>query len=74
MFETTTQRVPLAARLAVLGMIALFLLVMLWETLLAPIRPGGSWLVLKTLPLALLIPAGLRGTRSIALFTEAHHA
>jgi uncharacterized membrane protein len=35
---------------------------LLWETLLAPIRPGGSWLALKALPLALAWPALARGS------------
>jgi len=35
---------------------ALTLLLVLWETLLAPLRPGSSWLALKALPLALLLP------------------
>ena len=52
-----------AAHLAALGLIALVLLCLLWELLLAPLRPGGSWLALKALPLALLVPAALRGTR-----------
>ena len=46
-----------------IGLIALVLVCLLWETLLAPLRPGGSWLALKAVPLALLIPAALRGTR-----------
>ena len=32
-------------------LIALILLSLAWELVLAPLRPGGSWLVLKTLPL-----------------------
>jgi hypothetical protein len=41
-------------RLAV-GLIgALVLLLVLWETVLAPVRPGGSWIALKALPLALV--------------------
>ena len=52
-----------AARLAALGLIALVLLCLLWELLLAPLRPGGSWLALKALPLALLVPSALRGAR-----------
>lgn len=28
----------------------------LWELWLAPLRPGGSWLVLKAAPLALALP------------------
>jgi uncharacterized membrane protein len=35
-------------------LIALILLCMAWELFLAPVRPGGSWLVLKALPL--LVP------------------
>lgn len=49
--------------MALAGLIALVLFCVLWETLLAPLRPGGSWLVVKALPLAALIPSALRGTR-----------
>jgi uncharacterized membrane protein len=41
----------------VVSLLALIALCIAWETILAPVRPGGSWLVLKVLPL--LIP--LRG-------------
>ena len=41
----------------------LVLLELLWEWLLAPLRPGGSWLVLKALPLALVWPGVARGSR-----------
>jgi uncharacterized membrane protein len=54
---------PRAARVASLGLIALVLVCLLWELLLAPLRPGGSWLALKALPLAVLVPSALRGTR-----------
>lgn len=37
--------------LASASLIALILLCLAWELVLAPLRPGGSWLVLKTLPL-----------------------
>lgn len=43
--------------LASASLIALLLLCISWEWLLAPLRPGGSWMILKALPL--LIP--LRG-------------
>ncbi len=43
--------------LASASLISLLLLCICWEWFLAPLRPGGSWMVLKTLPL--LIP--LRG-------------
>jgi uncharacterized membrane protein len=52
-----------AARIAGLGLVALTLLCVLWEMLLAPLRPGGSWLALKAVPLALLVPSALRGKR-----------
>jgi uncharacterized membrane protein len=38
---------------AVGSLIALIVLCILWETLLAPLRPNGSWLVLKIIPLLL---------------------
>jgi uncharacterized membrane protein len=42
-------------RIAVATATALALLECLWELWLAPLRPGGSWLVLKALPLALVL-------------------
>lgn len=48
-------------RLAVRATGALVLLQLLWELWLAPVRPGGSWLALKALPLALLWPRVARG-------------
>jgi uncharacterized membrane protein len=54
---------PSVARLALTGLIALTLTCFLWEMLLAPLRQGGSWLVLKAVPLALLIPSVSRGNR-----------
>ena len=44
---------------------ALFLLIALclaWELWLAPLRPGGSWLVLKVLPLLLPLRGVLKGS------------
>ena len=52
-----------APRAAFVGLVALVLLGVLWETALAPLRPGGSWLALKVLPLALLVPGAMRGAR-----------
>jgi uncharacterized membrane protein len=49
------------ARAAVALIAALVLLEVLWETLLAPVRPGGSWLALKALPLAMVLPGLFRG-------------
>jgi uncharacterized membrane protein len=51
-------------RLAALGafvtLAALTLLCIAWEWRLAPLRPGGSALVLKALPLAVALPGVLR--------------
>jgi uncharacterized membrane protein len=48
-------------RLAVACVVALALLALAWELWLAPLRPGGSLLALKALPLALAVPALWRG-------------
>lgn len=40
--------------------IGLILLGLAWELWLAPLRPGGSWVVLKVLPLCLPLPGLLR--------------
>jgi uncharacterized membrane protein len=50
-------------RVAISGLVALTLLLMLLELALAPLRPGGTWLALKALPLALLLPGAMRGAR-----------
>jgi uncharacterized membrane protein len=49
-------------RVAITSILALTLTELLWETLLAPLRPGGSWLALKALPLAFLWLALARGS------------
>lgn len=46
---------------ALASLIALIFLCSLWEGWLAPIRPGGSLLVLKALPLLAALPGTLRG-------------
>ena len=51
-----------ASRLAVAGVVALALLELLWELLLAPLGPRGSWLALKALPLAVLAGSASAGT------------
>ena len=56
------QHVQLSRTLAVGSLIGLILLSLLWELWLAPLRPGGSWLVLKSLPLFLPL-AGLLKNR-----------
>lgn len=44
-------------------MIALIALCLAWETILAPLRPGGSWLMLKVLPLLVPLFGVLNGKR-----------
>ena len=44
-------------------LIALIFLCVAWELWLAPLRPGGSWLVLKVLPLLAALFGTLRGRR-----------
>ena len=48
--------------LAVASLIGLIVLGLLWELTLSPLRPGGSWLVLKVLPLCIPL-AGLLKNR-----------
>lgn len=43
--------------------LALLVLCVLWELWLAPLRPGGSWLILKALPLLAAVFGVLRGRR-----------
>ena len=50
---------------AVISLVLLILLCVAWELVLAPLRPGGSWLVLKVVPL--LLP--LRGVIKRDLYT-----
>jgi uncharacterized membrane protein len=47
---------------ACVSLTALALLCLLWELWLAPLRPGGSWLALKVLPLLWIAPGIARGT------------
>lgn len=55
---TAVRRWRIAASVA---LCALLLLCIAWELWLAPLRPGGSWLVLKVLPLLWIAPGILRG-------------
>jgi uncharacterized membrane protein len=52
-----------AARSTIVGLAALALLELLWETVLAPMPAGGVWLALKAAPLAILFPSVARGER-----------
>ncbi|MDD3937143.1 DUF2069 domain-containing protein [Rhodoferax sp.] len=57
-----TTSVALTRILAVGSLLGLIVLGLAWELLLAPLRPGGSWLALKVLPLCLPL-AGLLKNR-----------
>jgi uncharacterized membrane protein len=50
-------RIALATTLAAIGWM------ILWETVVAPLRPGGSLVALKCVPLVLCVPGLLRGAR-----------
>ena len=43
--------------------VALIFLCVAWELVLAPLKPGGSWLVLKVVPLLFPLFGVLRGKR-----------
>ncbi len=60
-----------AWRWAIAAWCGLIVLGLAWELALAPLRPGGSWLVLKVVPLLLPLPALLRASpyaMQLALF------
>ncbi len=48
---------------ACLSLLALIFLCLAWELWLAPLRPGGSWLALKALPLLAPLLGILHGRR-----------
>jgi len=56
------SHVRLSRNLAVASLLGLIVLGVAWELWLAPLRPGGSWLALKVLPLCLPL-AGLLKNR-----------
>jgi len=49
--------------LASVSLITLIALCLAWEAVLAPLRPGGSWMTLKVIPLMFALFGILRGTR-----------
>jgi len=60
--QHTAASVDLTRALAVGSLLGLIILGLAWELALAPLRPGGSWLALKVLPLCLPL-AGLLKNR-----------
>ncbi|MGQ5489753.1 DUF2069 domain-containing protein [Thauera sp. ZXT1-4] len=67
------------SRLSSVLLLSLIALCVVWEGWLAPLRPGGSWMMLKALPLLPAVFGMLRGRRytsqwlsmlSLLYFTE----
>ena len=56
-----TARQHTGRRIAVVAWLMLVVLCVAWELWLAPIRPGGSWLALKAVPLLLPLRGLWRG-------------
>ncbi len=54
------EKLQLGASISLIGLI---LLALAWETVLAPLKPGGSLLMLKAVPLLLPLFGILRGKR-----------
>lgn len=61
--QTSTQKIYYYGTVG--SLLALIALCVAWELVLAPLRPGGSWMVLKVLPL--LVP--LRGVMKRDVYT-----
>ncbi len=47
--------------LAFAAFVDLFILCVCWEWFISPLRPGGSWLILKGIPLLFAIPGIWKG-------------
>jgi uncharacterized membrane protein len=58
-----SSRAKSANFIATISLIALIGLCLAWELRLAPLKPGGSWLVLKVLPLLAPLFGILHGRR-----------
>lgn len=52
---------PLLYRLASVSLVLLIVLCIAWEMAIAPLRPGGSYMALKVLPLLLPLGGVLKG-------------
>jgi uncharacterized membrane protein len=63
MMQISTQKACYIG--AVISLLLLIALCVAWELVLAPLRPGGSWMVLKVVPL--LVP--LRGILKRDVYT-----
>ena len=47
--------------IATAAFVDLFILCLAWEWFISPLRPGGSWLILKSIPLLFAIPGLWQG-------------
>ncbi|MES2587244.1 MAG: DUF2069 domain-containing protein [Pseudomonadota bacterium] len=47
--------------IATAAFVDLFILCVSWEWFISPLRPGGSWLILKAIPLLFAIPGLWKG-------------
>ena len=61
MLAATPNPNPLLQRIACVCLLLLIALSVAWELWLAPLRPGGSWMVLKVVPLLLPLRGVLKG-------------
>ena len=65
---TPSAAVQATRAVAVCSLLALIALGLAWELWLAPLRPGGSWLAIKVLPLPGLLKNRMYTYRWVALF------
>lgn len=60
MFKKVFQKNPYQL-MACAAFVDLFILCVCWEWFISPLRPGGSWLILKGVPLLFAIPGIWKG-------------
>ena len=60
MFKSWLSKNPYQL-IATAAFVDLFILCIAWEWFLSPLRPGGSWLILKAIPLLFAIPGLWKG-------------
>lgn len=57
---SASPKVAATRRIAVMSLLGLIALCLAWELFLAPLRPGGSWLALKAVPLCIPLAGFLK--------------
>ena len=60
MFKSWLSKNPYQL-IATAAFVDLFILCIAWEWFISPLRPGGSWLILKAIPLLFAIPGLWKG-------------